>query len=57
MRFLSVISRMEKVTVRALRYSSRNMMADMSHASTSVRLGPEAIFSSRSRKPIRAPDS
>ena len=55
--FRSVISRMENVTVRALRYSSRNMTADMHHASTSVRLGPPATFSSRSRKPIRAPDS
>ena len=57
MRFRSVISRMENVTVRALRYSSTNMTTDMHHASTSVRLGPLATLSSRSRKPIRAPDS
>ena len=57
MRFRSVISRMENVTARALRYSSTNITADMTHASTSVRLGPLAAFSSRSRKPMRAPDS
>lgn len=42
MRFRSVISRMENVTAGALRYSSTNITADMTHASASVRFGPLA---------------
>ena len=57
MRFRSVISRMENVTDKVLRYSSTNITADTTHDSTSVRLGPLAAFSSRSRKLMRAPDS
>ena len=57
MRFLSLTPRREMVTVSALRYSSTNMTTDKSHASSSVRRGVEATFASRSRKPMRAPDS
>ena len=56
MRFLSVMPRMENVTVSAFRYSSTNITADSSYASTSVCFGPRAIFINRSRKPISAPD-